>query len=577
MSKKISRISCLALGATLCLAMAGVSSVSAAKVSVPGKPAIVLIKFKKTKGTSYQLTATVEKPLVTGGSPVTSMIVSLSGTHAGKSCTIRGNRSDCTIRNILLKKVTSRTSIRVGATALNKKGKGKQVSQFHLVSSELWVAEGYKSDGKRFPSPVYRPQTSRVLTSNSTKWKKFQGINRNSVSSASFSKQARPQVGNPSVIFNITGTVGIALPDSSTNAPRSGMFAVKSDGTTEDSLIDGSLNASIRDFYSAPNGRFYVTFSTRTALAQGGALCMLAEVNSLTGVASCVDSTIESVALTMSMSDTAPVQFDGQGNVFYTGMSNSKFVLRKSVNGTVTNIINDNISLSAFIVLPDGSVIIKGSTMSPYSTWLRRVSSDGVLSNLVPQNTMVSFVSVFPDGNVYFGTNFSIKRYLISSQTVDPIDWISNDYLSGAKSHHKFPSCGFKGVGGGCPSLYGASKLYKTTGGQVLAIDNFYGMSNTKNSLLVLYPKPEVVTSSLTRISLVYQVGSKLILAGTNASGTNMLTIYDPTSYQETVVIDQTNETEIYSVAYIAQTGKILFNGLKFSNNSLVVGEVDLP
>jgi hypothetical protein len=301
----------------------------------------------------------------------------------------------------------------------------------------------------------------------------------------------------------------------------------------------------------------------------------LAEVNSSTGVASCVDSTIESVALTLMMSDSAPIQFDGQGNIYYTGMTNSKFVLRKSVSGTVTNIINDNISLSTFIVLPDGSVMIKGSTMSPSSSWLRRVSADGVLSNLVPQNSMVSFLSVFPDGNVYFGTNYSIKRFLTSSQTVDPIDWVSNDYLSGGQSHHRFPSCGFKSMG--CPSLYGSSKLYKTTGGQVLAIDNWSMMSGTKNSLLVLYPKPEVVTTTLTRISLVYQVGPKLILAGTNASGTNMLTIYDPTSYQETVVIDQTNETEIYSVAYIAQTRKIFFNGLKFSNNSLVVGEVDLP
>ena len=576
MSKKISRISYLALGATLCLAMGGVSSASAAKVSVPGKPTIVLIQSKKTKGTLYQLTARVEKPLVTGGSPVTSVIVSLSGSHAGKSCTIRGKASACTIKNISLKKVTPRTVIRVGAMAVNKKGKGKQASQFHLISNNLWVADGYKSDGKNFPSPIHRPQTSRVLTANSTKWKKFQGINRNSVTSASVVKQARPQVGNPSVIFNITGTVGIALPDSSVNAPRSGMFAVRSNGTTVDSLVDGSLTASVRDFYSAPNGRFYVTFTSRTPLEQGGSPCALAEVNSSTGVASCVDSTIESVALTLMMSDSAPIQFDGQGNIYYTGMTNSKFVLRKSVSGTVTNIINDNISLSTFIVLPDGSVMIQGSTMSPYSTWLRRVSADGVLSNLVPQNSMVSFLSVFPDGNVYFGTGTSIKRYLTSSQTVDPIDWVSNGYLSGGTSHHRFPSCGFKGAGGGCPSLYGSSKLYKTTGGQVLAINNF-GMAGSKNSLIILYPKPEVVTTALSRISLMYQVDSKLILAGTNASGTNMLTIYDPTSYQETVVIDQTNETEIYSVAYIAQTRKIFFNGLKFSNNSLVVGEVDLP
>jgi hypothetical protein len=562
----------LALGATLCLAMGGVSSASAAKVSVPGKPTIVLIQSKKTKGTLYQLTATVEKPLVTGGSPVTSVIISLSGSHAGKSCTIRGKASACTIRNISLKKVTSQTVIRVAALAVNKKGKGKQTSQFHLISNNLWVAVGYKPDGKKFPSADYRPQSSRVLSGSSTKWKKFQGINRNSVTSASVVKQARPQVGNPSVIFNITGTVGIALPENIANATQSGMFAVRSDGTTVDSLIAGSLQATISDFYSAPNGRFYVTFTTRTLLEQGGPLCSLAEVNSTTGVASCVDSTIESVALTLMMSDSAPIQFDGLGNIYYTGRANGKFVLRKSVNSIVSNIINDNISLNAFVVLPDGSVIIKGQTNSQSSTWLRRLSANGELLNLVPQNTSTGFLSVFPDGNVYFGIDQSIKRYLTSSQTVDSQDWVSFGRLSTTSPLHNFPSCGLKYSG--CPSL-GMNKLYKTSANQVLGLTGFFG--NTNNGLAILYPKPEVVMSVLTRISLVYQVGSKLVLTGIDASGTNMLTVYDPTTYQETVIIDKTNETEVYSIAYISQTGKILFNGLKFSNNSLVVGEVDLP
>ncbi len=118
------------------------------------------------------------------------------------------------------------------------------------------------------------------------------------------------------------------------------------------------------------------------------------------------------------------------------------------------------------------------------------------------------------------------------------------------------------------------SKIYTTTDARVFGL---VAMGSATNELISLYPTPEVVNTVLKKISVVYQVGTKLVLAGTNAAGTNMLTVYEPSTYQETIIVDQSNETEVYSIAYVAQTGKILFNGLRFSNNSLVVGEVDLP
>jgi hypothetical protein len=42
-------------------------------------------------------------------------------------------------------------------------------------------------------------------------------------------------------------------------------------------------------------------------------------------------------------------------------------------------------------------------------------------------------------------------------------------------------------------------------------------------------------------------------------------------------LIDSTNEVEIYNMSYITATNKIMFNGLRFSDNTLVVGEVDMP
>ena len=541
----------------------------AAKVTVPGSPTIVMIKSKQVATKLYNITVTVEPPAETGRVPISMMTVQI-----GKlSCKIRGKATNCTV-----KKVPKGTSIvNIYATASNRKGASKRVRTRYSLFGSSWLAPGFTPQGKRFPSAISKLGNSRVLTGNSSKWKKFQAINRSSVSSASVTKQAIPQVGNPTVIFNITGTVGIALPENSSGAPQSGMFAVRADGTTVDSLMAGSLAASVRDFYSAPNGRFYVAFMSRTALEQGGALCALAEVNSSTGVATCVDSTIENVSLTLMNTDLAPIQFDAQGNIYYTGTANSKFVLRKSVNGVISDIINENITFGGFIVLPDGSVVMKGITSSSFTSWFRRLSPTGVLTNLVNQGSNIGFFSKFPDGNIYFGTNSAINRYLASSQSIDPQSWLGSGMWKDITSaRHTLPQCGGIGVPVPyvCMSPSSITKTFTTTDGRVFGL---VGLGLSTNELVQLYPTPEIINTVLKKISVVYQVGTKLVLAGTNSAGTNMLTVYEPSTYQETVIVDQTNETEVYSIAYVAQTGKILFNGLKFSNNSLVVGEVDLP
>lgn len=561
------------------LSSLAVSNAAAAKVTVPGSPTFVMIKSqnsesfvkiksKRVKVKTQKITVMLEKPSENGGAPVTSMVVQFQN----KSCTIRGKANSCTIKTNPKRFVLKG---KILASAVNKKGKSKRVSVFHDFTSGSWLALGYDASGKKFPSAVYRQQNTRVLNRDSKKWKKFQAISRSAVSSASTAKQAIPRSANPSVVFNITGTVGIALPSELADAPQSGLFAVRADGSTVDSLMPGSLSASVQDFYSAPNGRFYVTFTSATALEQGGTPCVLAEVNSSTGVPTCVDTTIQSVALSTMFMDSPPIQFDGQGNIYYTGTANSKFVLRKYVNGTVTDLINENISISSFIVLLDGTVIMKGSTSNALSIWLRRLTPGNQLSNLVIQNSQVSFVKRFADGNVYFGNqNFEsgtngVFRYLSNEGIVDPTPWFSNK--PGARN--SLLSCGGISAPSACGSPASISKV-------VVTENRAFGVSGigfTTGELVALYPKPEILTTVIKKISFLHQVGKRLVLAGTNAAGTNMLTVFDPETYQETVIVDGSNETEIYSIAYVPSTGKLLFNGLMFSINKLVVGEVDLP
>jgi hypothetical protein len=77
-------------------------------------------------------------------------------------------------------------------------------------------------------------------------------------------------------------------------------------------------------------------------------------------------------------------------------------------------------------------------------------------------------------------------------------------------------------------------------------------------------------------VTLAQGVISNVILAGTNAAGTNLISVYDTSSKQETIVLDASNEIEAYSITYVASRNSIMFTGLRFSDNKYVVGEISL-
>jgi hypothetical protein len=90
------------------------------------------------------------------------------------------------------------------------------------------------------------------------------------------------------------------------------------------------------------------------------------------------------------------------------------------------------------------------------------------------------------------------------------------------------------------------------------------------------YPTVERSNSIVNSVSIAQQYLTTIVMAGTDANGTNLLTLYDTGSKQETILVDQSNEIEIYNMTYVSATNKIMFNGLRFSDNRQVVGEIDL-
>jgi hypothetical protein len=573
MNKKLSRIGRVLLGVSLSVSLVGVSDASAAKVKKPGQAKIVKatsVSFPKKK--TINLTFIIELPASNGGSPITSSVVS-GGPY---SCTMKKTARTCTIKNVPWNAVH-----RYSVISKNKIGAGPKSDLVKIWRTlGKWLRTGYSPQGIKYPAAVTKIGNSRVISTQSVKWSKFQAIKRSSVASATI---RHPQIGPNDVIFQTSNAVGIALP--ATGATGSGLLAVNRDGTVVDAVSNGT--APVQDFYSAPNSRVYVTFRTATALIPGATPCVLAEVNPDSGVPTCVDNELSSIRLTPTMFGRGnnPVQFDASGNIYYLGSQNvasgtPKQVLRKYVNGAVISLINDNITINDFVVLPDGSTLLSGSTASTGATWLRRLSPAGGLST-INSSTNITFMRKFADGNIYIGqianSGGVIIRWITATAQIDSKPWttmmMNSDayfnvaYLCWQNSSKHQGFCSGSGIQ--------FSALFNFGSGRTLATVGNGGTSGS--NLFQFFPTVEATNTIIKNVTLAISVNNKLILAGLNESGVNSLTVYDPETDQETVVVDQSNEVEVYNLTYIAATNRIMFNGLRFSDNRFVLGEIEMP
>ena len=427
--------------------------------------------------------------------------------------------------------------------------------------------------------PALRTDLSKttVLETSTVKLAKVAGISSSGVQPAS----RRPtEVGD--VIFKTTGIVAYAQADSSSQT-GSKLLAVSATGATSDAISSGT--AVVRDFYSVPNGDVYIVFESKVALTTGGTPCLLAVVDVTTGVPTCVDSTLDSITSSLGNNNgNSPIQTDASGAIYYAGYSGSSTVLRKAKTGVITNLINDNVSVRDFVVLADGTVLVVGSTSSTGVSWLRRISSSGSLKNLALEQ--VQSLWKFADGQIYAGLTpnngyWGVKRYLADRDVLEDKYWIAegdNAYFNTSDSmsvctrtpvdlymiNQAF--CGYRGT------IF--SPVFNVLGQKTFAVA---GDRGSKRQLWQYYPTPEKTNvTAINSVTLAQQVITTIILSGTSSTGSNVLSLYDTSSKQETVVMDGSNEVEIYSMSYSQKSNSILFTGLRFSDNKYVVGEVSL-
>ena len=564
---------CLVVAATIASPLAEAASVSAR----PSKPTLTRIAATIQSG-KIAVKVTFEAAVTNSKSPIIATEVRVGSA----TCTARGKATACTIR------VPASHTYKVTARARNKNGVGSWSASvaFLATAGRVWQRQTTtstpgSSTATTLPAARIDLSRAKVLGTSSVKLAKVGGISGGAVQSA----RVRPSaVGD--VIFKTSGIVAYAQAESQSQS-GSKLLAVSTTGTVSDALASGS--AVVKDFYSAPNGNVYVVFETKAPLSTGGTSCLLAVVDTSTGVPTCVDSALDSIKWNLGSSNNgnSPIQFDSSGAVYFAGSVGSSGVLRKAKDGVVTDLLNDNISLQDFIVLSDGVVLVVGQTNSSQVRWLRRISATGGLKNLAI-GTVQSFWK-FADGKAYAGLwsdpDFGWKRYSAELDALEDKYWISGNIngtsreaffkldpqdsivdCNSSNSSKNYAFCGYYGTI--------VNPLFNILGQKTFGVA---GSSGQNRQLWQYYPTVEKANvSALKNITLAQQVITNLILSGTSSSGTNTLSLYDTSSKQETVVMDGTNEVEIYSMSYSQKKNSILFSGLRFSDNKYVVGEVSL-
>ena len=532
---------CVLLTLISLLSVAMVSSVEAVSVSTkPSAPQIVSIVASKTSSNKkVNVTVTFTKATTNAKSPLLHTEVKIGSA----SCRALKNASKCTLKNISSNKV-----LQVFARAKNRNGFG-----------------GY---GTRIS----------FTTTVGNKW------NRNT-SNGGGSPSVTSPVSGSSLKFNLRNAIGLTLRTNVSSmgvrkkSTGSNLQIIDSSGTASDAVVSG--NASIRNMFIAPNDKLYVVFSSRTLI--GLSSCLLAEIEKLSGEPKCIESDLSSIAWPSSDSSftSDPIQFDDSGAIYFAGMDTSgKSVLRRFRDGSTVSLVTDNVSSLRFLALPDGRVLIGGRTTSSSTNWTRLVTASGGLQNLVAGD-FPQFLSRFPDGNIYLGfwgndglANMGVKRFISSSGSMDPVYWISGN-TNGVSRNAFFDVSANYSTAQRIPAL---EPYYGTLVRQLVTTsDNkIYAITGSTPTLVQYYPNVAKTTTTITSVNVMQRVLSYVIMSGTNSSGQNIMTLYNTSTDSEVTLIPGSNEIEVYRLNYVASSNKIMFDGLRFSDNKYVLGQVDL-
>jgi hypothetical protein len=168
------------------------------------------------------------------------------------------------------------------------------------------------------------------------------------------------------------------------------------------------------------------------------------------------------------------------------------------------------------------------------------------------------FMATFPDNNVYLGLGgnyMGVFRYLSDSGALDSSPW-ENEFAD-------TPSSG--------SSWISVKSIIKTTNAKVYAV----AMAWPDYILMQYYPTLSTTSTSIQKVSVIQNVLSYILVAGLDSSDKNKLVMYDTSADTEEDLLPN-HDIEVYNINFVAAENKVMFDGLNFANNKVVLGDINL-
>ena len=400
---------------------------------------------------------------------------------------------------------------------------------------------------------------------------------------------------------------------------ESNLVVINEDGTTETAAVNGS--AKIANTLTSPDGSVYVLFESAANLDDNGTeTCLLARIDTDTGLPTCVDPNIQQFFWDASFrpSYNDPIQFDDAGNVYYSAIiapaGSMEFRKWDRATGEITSLLqmndfdltthsdgrpNRGVTIFNFLTRANGQTFITGiadvcdfdptnsvTTDAPiglgeawpvvgqartralnddcysHGYFIYMINSAGVIRKL-PAGNPSQFFKVFPDGNVYGtydgGAGGGIYRW----------NDVADDFETPAYSSAMFA--------GGRPVWQALA--YHVANGKVLAIDG-NGIGDPQKFGYVYPSVSTLVTSAITSQPTSITFGDYVVMSGTNSAGKNLVTGIDLSAAlpTETILVGPgaartSAQVDLDITSYdVLGDGKVALSATRVSDGAEVTG-----
>ncbi len=382
--------------------------------------------------------------------------------------------------------------------------------------------------------------------------------------------------------LNFSGAIGVAISGVTSRGllcQSSNFKKVLASGLLAD-ITEEDLQ--VAKFLVGPNNKLYALFAQPTDVGdQPEQLsCLLGEIDISTGEATCIDNELAGIKWISAPANDA-VQFDAEGAIYYLGEVDGINVLRKYLNGESETLTNENILIDNFLVLSDGSVVLYGSTVNTAAKWIRKLLANGSLQSIksVQSGDLgVGFIKLFPDNKLYFGiSDGNLSGVFTMDQNASSLEqtpWIARgtdpqplgancDAVDQLKDT---THCGAK-----------VSILHRTPSNKIYALVG----ESPEASLMKYYADVSAPDTVVKKITIMQGILSSILLSGLNDNDKNVTTLFDTSDNSELQLIGPENEIEVYHLRYFAPGSgelghRVVFDGLRFSDNEYVIGFYDL-